>query len=238
MKKNYFTTLYAWKTTNSNVVDYYPYIYTDTEIPQNKFYNSKGDLILELDSQPYFLHYENYDGGFYLNPSKSPIPPFISSAYYYRDSESDIHNNFVSGTYTYDSKHITFDSEFTSIPTVTITWFNPFDSVLQAKVQPTNITTTGFDIPSFSNNVTSPSDIYFNFTYSATGMNNNSIEAYNLCGFTSHRLKSEDDNEYGLIYTGNNTDISPPSVETYSIADVTVNITPNTGYVEVGEHNE
>lgn len=71
--------------------------------------------------------------------------------------------------YTYNSKNITFKVPFNTKPVVTVYWKNSLGETLPELINPTNITTSGFTIPSFSNETENTNEIYHSFDYVATG---------------------------------------------------------------------
>ena len=76
--------------------------------------------------------------------------------------------SFITGTYTYNQIVKEFDFEFDSEPSVNIYWKDINGDIKQSIIDPI-VSTTGFIIPKFSNNVTKETDIYKSFDYIVVG---------------------------------------------------------------------
>lgn len=73
----------------------------------------------------------------------------------------------------YSSKQITFDIEYSVLPTkINLTMKNSNGDVLASPVSPTNISTSGFTIPSFQIDAASEDDIYHSYEYEVSGIVN------------------------------------------------------------------
>lgn len=77
--------------------------------------------------------------------------------------------SFIMGTYTYNQIEKEFDFEFDSEPSVNIYWKDINGDIKQSIIDPI-VSTTGFIIPKFSNNVTKETDIYKSFDYIVVGL--------------------------------------------------------------------
>lgn len=71
--------------------------------------------------------------------------------------------------YNYNSKTINFKVPFQTSPHVTLYWKSQNGKSLPELVQPIDISTTGFTVPSFSNTTDSSDEIYHSFDYIAVG---------------------------------------------------------------------